>query len=55
MSLRQKKDILSEAFILNSLDSEYIVKYYDSFLEGAFLNIVMEYCDGGDLETYIRY
>jgi NIMA (never in mitosis gene a)-related kinase len=30
------------------------VKYYDSFLEKNILNIVMEFCEGGDLASYLR-
>ena len=37
-----------ESKILSSVKSPYIVRYYESFEENNFLNIVMEYCDGGD-------
>ena len=43
-----------EASILSSIKSKYVVKYYDSFEENNFLNIVMEYCDGGDLYQYME-
>ena len=42
-----------ESKILSKLQSQYIVRYYDSFEENNFLNIVMEYCDGGDLNEFI--
>jgi len=42
-----------EAKILKTINSKYVVKYYDSFLENNHLNIVMEYCNGGDLGQYI--
>ena len=32
----------------------HIVKYIDSFLTGTKFNIVMEYCEKGDLSDYIR-
>jgi NIMA (never in mitosis gene a)-related kinase len=34
--------------------SIYIVLYYESFEENNYLNIVMEYCDGGDLSHFIE-
>ena len=43
-----------EAKILKTINSKYVVKYYDSFLENNHLNIVMEYCNGGDLGQYIN-
>jgi serine/threonine protein kinase len=48
-----KKEALAamdEIDILAQLtESEQIVKYYDSFVSGTKVNIVMEYCDDGDL------
>ena len=40
------KEIKNEANILSSLDSENIVKFYDSFTDNESFNIIMEYCDG---------
>jgi NIMA (never in mitosis gene a)-related kinase len=40
--------------ILASLDSPYIVKYYDSFIENKILYIVMEYCEMGDLSKVLN-
>ena len=48
------KDVKLEAKILHSIKSPYVVKYFDSFEEKNFLNIVMEYCDGGDLGKFIE-
>ena len=48
------KDVNLEAKILSSINSKYVVKYYDSFEEKNFLNIVMEYCDGEDLGQFIE-
>lgn len=48
-----KKEALAamdEIDILAQLtESEHIVKYYDSFVSGTKVNIVMEYCENGDL------
>jgi len=51
--LMPKKEALAamdEIDILAQLtESEHIVKYYDSFVSGTKVNIVMEYCENGDL------
>jgi serine/threonine protein kinase len=34
--------------------SDYVVRYFDSFFGGGTqVNIVMEFCDNGDLEKYL--
>ena len=43
----------SEAQILSQLSNRYIVKYFTSFEESNSLYIVMEYCEGGDLSSYL--
>ena len=50
----QINQVISEAKILSLIKSKYVVKYYESFLEGDNLNIVMEYCDNGDLCNYLN-
>ena len=54
MDRRGQQESINEVKILASLDSPYIVKYYDSFVEDKKLHIVMEYCDKGDLSQAIR-
>ena len=34
---------------MNKLDNTFIVKFYDSFQARNKLNIVMEFCENGDL------
>ena len=55
MGLNQsrKEKVEIESKILSAINSPYIVKYSESFEENNFLNIVMEYCDGGDLNDFI--
>ncbi|CAM9944187.1 unnamed protein product, partial [Discosporangium mesarthrocarpum] len=36
------------------MDSSYIVRYYDSFLEQGDLHIIMEFCNRGDLSDLLR-
>ena len=43
----------NEAQILSQLNCKYVVKYYDSFEEHNNLFIVMEYCENGDLSSYL--
>ena len=49
----QINQVKTEAKLLSLIKSNYVVKYYESFLEGEDLNIVMEYCDGGDLCKFL--
>ena len=45
----------NEALILSKLCCKFIVKYYDSFVDSDNnLNIIMEYCDNGDLNSFIN-
>ena len=48
------KEIKNEAELLSSLNSENIVKYYDSFIDNGYFNIIMEFCDGLDLRKFIN-
>lgn len=43
------EEVKKEATLLSSLSNEFIVKYYESFIDNFNLYIVMEYCEGGDL------
>ena len=47
------ESVKTEAEILSSLSNKYIVKYYESFQSGQNIYIVMEYCEKGDLCTYM--
>jgi hypothetical protein len=37
-------DCLKEIELMGELDSTYIVGYFDSFIEGTQINIIIEYC-----------
>ena len=54
LTSKQLYEVKQEAKILSSINSIYVVKYYDSFEENKTLNIVMEYCDGGDLSGFLQ-
>ena len=54
MDKAQIDEVKCEARILSSLTSPYIVKFYENFFDENNLNIIMEYCDGGDLSKYLQ-
>lgn len=46
--------MLEEIELLRTLDSPYVVGYVDSFIDiDLSINIILEYCPGGDLQTHI--
>ena len=53
-SKKELESIKNEANILSSINSEYVVKLYESFNDKNSFNIVMEFCDGLDLRTFIN-
>lgn len=40
--------------VLKSCANENVIKYVDSFKSGSNLFIATEYCNGGDLEQYLK-
>ncbi|XP_062598411.1 uncharacterized protein LOC134259826 isoform X2 [Saccostrea cucullata] len=50
----ERTQALREAELLSKVRNEYILNYIESFEDDECLNIVTEYCDGGDLEVYLR-
>jgi serine/threonine protein kinase len=56
---RMQKDGALEALmecelLANLVDCNFIVGYFDSFIEDTKINIIMENCNHGDLFSYIR-
>ena len=47
-------DIISEIAILSGMNSQYVTKYYGSYLHGTELWIVMEFCSGGSCADLMR-
>ena len=46
--------MLEEIELMSSLESPYVVGYVDSFIGiDLSINIILEYCPGGDLQTHI--
>lgn len=46
----EQESAVNEVTVLASIESTFVIKYFDSFLEGSVLNIVMEYAPNGTLE-----
>ena len=55
MTEAEKKLLCQEVNLLRELKHQHIVRYYDRVIDrsNTTLYIVMEYCEGGDLATYI--
>ena len=52
---KEEIDKYSEEYkIISELNSEYIVKYYYSFIEKDYFNIIMEYAGNMNLKQYIK-
>ena len=52
---QEEKDLsLNEINIIRSLNSPHIIKYYNSFIVGNCLYVLMEYMDNGDIKGYIE-
>ena len=47
-------EAMQEINTLADIDSHFVVGYCDSFIEGTCINIIMEYCQHGDLCTCIK-
>eukprot|EP00928_Gymnodinium_smaydae_P021662 TRINITY_DN18478_c0_g1_i1.p1 TRINITY_DN18478_c0_g1~~TRINITY_DN18478_c0_g1_i1.p1 ORF type:complete len:661 (+),score=170.21 TRINITY_DN18478_c0_g1_i1:166-2148(+) len=54
LSNKERETSLQEVELLRRLDHPNIVEYRDNFFMGDTLVIVMQYCEGGDLATYIK-
>lgn len=54
MTDKEKRDVQNEIRILAAVKHPNIILYHEHFLDGAFIFIIMEYADGGDLSTRIK-
>ena len=54
LNKKELKDAVNEVYILQMLEHPNIIDYLDHFVDSeGYLNIVMEYCAGGDLNELI--
>ena len=54
LSSNEQMEAINEVKLLAAVNSPYVVKYFDSFVEKDTLYIVMEYCDRGDLKGLLK-
>lgn len=54
LTFEEQKGAINEVKILAALESPYVVRYLDSFIDADSLHIVMEYCNKGDLQSLIK-
>jgi NIMA (never in mitosis gene a)-related kinase len=54
LSKREAKLTEQEAQLLGRLSHPNIVAFWESFVNNSNLHIVMEYADGGDLDSYVK-
>lgn len=56
--MKRNYDMLTEINVMARINSPVIVKYYDSFIEDDYnvnrVNIVMEFCERGDLHKLLK-
>lgn len=54
MGQAQKKEAAKEASLMNKLQHQYIVEFIDAFQAENKLNIIMEFCENGDLGILLK-
>jgi len=55
MTEEESLSAIEEIEVQGRWNSPYIVRYYDSFIDDkSRINIVMEYCENGDLHSYLN-
>ena len=54
LNKREIESAKNEVKILREVHHDNVVKYVDDFAEPGKMLIVMEYCEGGDLGSYIK-
>lgn len=54
LSEKEQWEAINEVKLLASMDSLYVVRYYDSFISKDNLAIIMEFCNKGDLQRLIK-
>lgn len=54
MTSKEKRDVQNEIRILSAVDHPNIIRYHEHFEDGCLIFIIMEYADGGDLNSRIK-
>lgn len=47
-------NILNEVMILSKVEHENIIKLIGKYRNKEYYNIILEYCNGGDLKNYLK-
>ena len=54
MNRAEREEAVDEGPRLAEMDSKYVIKYYDCFLEDGKLNIVMQFAPNGTLHSRLH-
>jgi NIMA (never in mitosis gene a)-related kinase len=54
LSHKEQQNAINEVTILSQLESPFVVRYFDSFISGESLHLVMEYCNKGDVDGLLK-
>jgi NIMA (never in mitosis gene a)-related kinase len=54
LSHKEQQNAINEVTILSQLESPFVVHYFDSFISGESLHLVMEYCNKGDVDGLLK-
>ena len=54
LSKKEQMNAVNEVKLLAKIKCDYVVKYYDYYIDNEALHIVMEYCNKGDLSHLIK-
>ena len=54
MSHAMKRESALEAIIMSKINCQYVCRYYDSFVCKDSINIIMQYCENGDLGKFLK-
>lgn len=54
MTSKEKRDVRNEIRILSAVEHPNIIRYHEHFEDGSLIFIIMEYADGGDLNSRIK-
>jgi serine/threonine protein kinase len=47
-------NILNEVMILSKISHPFIIKLIGKYRTKEYYNIILEYCNGGDLKNYLK-
>lgn len=54
LNLKERLDAAEEASKLMMLQNSNVIGFHETFIENDNLNIIMQFCEGGDLNTLIK-